>query len=316
MKHEDFKPSHNISDNLNEDIDNFIRKHNELKDNIRNYNRFYNQLRSQIFKAIIKHKIEYARNISFWNKRINSLQIKKKNYTILLGSITKDFKNIRKPQIDGELSNQIHCLELDIKKVKNEIEKFEGIIKSVPLDINQEDEIITKIDDLQKKKSQLSSKMREKERKQKNSLENSHYYITLNKIKYLKTNLDYIQIQLKKWRDKRKKNHLQILILYRKLNDLSINRSKLDNQFDEITFSNEKIKNYFNEILNNGKEALEEEISPISEDERRKEKKKNNWLLMQKHKHKKLAIAIEKKKMGKKLDFYELKLILENSKKL
>ena len=319
MKREDFKITHNLTDNLDKEIENFILKHNLLKNNIRKYIRYYNQLRIQILKLIIKNKIYYTRNISYWKSRITRYRIRKNNYTILLGTLIEEFKNIPKPKKDEKHLNQIRFLKKRIEKIDSDTNRLEKMIKSTPLDIKQENEIINKINTLKKEKNKLTKIINEKDLTQRILFENNKYYITLKKIEFIRTYLDYIQIQLIKWRDKRKKIHLEILHLYRKINDISNNKKNLDNQFKGIIFSNENIKQYITEFLNNEKISLKEESLLSNKSYHANnlinEKKKDNWHILQRHKHKKLAIAVEKKRKGKKLDFYELKLILENSKK-
>lgn len=323
MNGENYNKSHSSLNNLAKKLGNFTVKEKVLNNKIREYIRNYNQMKVEIIKSIISKKVIYNRKKQFWNEKIKHLRMNEIHYKILLNSLIEEQKSLHIPKIDEKISNQINFLKKNIERLKKDINKLENKIKFEPLKIDHENEILERINRLKEKKKNLIDQIKEKNIEQVNLFENSKYFKTMKKVKFLKIYLDHIQRQLKKWSDKRKYSHLLVLNLYQKIKELSLNKKRLEKKFIEIEFSNNQYNQYFDEIMNTEKKSLRSKKLPSSREEGvisqatnpKIVKNVNNWLLLENYKRKKLAIALQKMNTGKKLDFYELKLILEHSKK-
>jgi hypothetical protein len=117
--------------------------------------------------------------------------------------------------------------------------------------------------------------------------------------------------------------HKDLLDLYKKVKEFEEIKMKIDYELIENKTTADGYHELFLKLMNLNKKVLLDELSSKAKSEirpweRRKPdvkaiiKKKKKYKKLE---QKKLEIALEKQKSGKKLDFYEYQLILKHSKK-
>ena len=114
-----------------------------------------------------------------------------------------------------------------------------------------------------------------------------------------------------------------MLDLYREAKEFMVFKKKMENKLKENKDAAEYYYQHYLDIMNQNEKDIIKKIllKPKAKPQRREsitprlESVITRKELFKQFKKERLAIALEKQKLGKKLDFYEFKLILEQSKK-
>lgn len=294
---------------IQQKIETFKRKEKELNKKIKDYVKNYQMIESEMIILLLAMREIYSIKRKHWKKKIKKLKIRRKKYTNFLENIFEENKKIQKLNSNDIGSNQIDLINSSINKIEFKIKELKKLIQFKHLGINEENVLIENINELERKKQEY---IREQQ--------NTEHYKIQKKIKFVKINLENISTQLDKLYNKRRNSHSIILDLYRRANKIKYDKKKLENELIDIkktTLSNELplLKDLTQDKkISKAKKPLELKSKQMTMQEQ-KQRGKNNWSLLQKIKQEKLAIALKKQKAGKRLDFYEFKLILKHSKK-
>ncbi|TFG09193.1 MAG: hypothetical protein EU539_00035 [Promethearchaeota archaeon] len=292
---------------LQNDINDYRNKRDELNKKTKDYINNLQEIESEINKALKTARDVYKKKRDYWNKKVKALKNKKIEYKRLLESLIEEKKKIQRQARDKDSSKHF----ISIKQIDRKIENLERIIATENLDITEENDIIDKIRDLEEEKQ-----------KQIIDQKNEGYYKLGRKIEIVKINLNKIYEQMNKWSNKSQQNHSKMLELYQKANDLKEEKKSVEEALIENKKSADK---YHEKFLNSMKQKKKYERKKgfyKPEYKRGKPKKKKSRYrqsnkekeLLEKMKQDKLATALEKQKAGKKLNLFEARLILEQNK--
>jgi uncharacterized coiled-coil DUF342 family protein len=238
-----------------------------------------------------------------WNKKVKDLKTKKIEYKNMLKSLTEE-KNTNHPK---KKSTNIFT---SLKKIERKIENLERVIETENLDITQENEIIDKIRELAAEKEELL-----------NQQKTNGTFKLEKKIEIIKINLNRIYDKLNKWSDKSQSNHAKMLELYDEVNTLRDKKRKMEEELIENKKIADEHHEEFLKLMNQRKKMNKGKKQPYRprgnqrnrpRGKSRFENKKDEKL--EKIKQDKLASALEKQKAGKKLNIFEMRLILEKGK--
>ena len=176
----------------------------------------------------------------------------------------------------------------------------------------------------QKKKKQKRVKLLSELKKVKiTELQSTDYYKTDSRIKLFETGLMEINRDLIKWSNKRKNYHKKMLDLYREAKEFRNLKEKMENILKENKDAADHYYQHYLEIMNQNERDIIKKIwiKPKAKPQQREiitprlvsiiTRKE----MFKQFRNERLAIALEKQKLGKKLDFYEFKLILDQPKK-
>ena len=302
---------------LQRKIKNFKHKKYGIDQKIQTYINNFQDIEFEINMSLIAVREIYYKKQDYWKHRIKNLRSQRTHSKHLLENLFEEKKNLKKPIINNEISKKIKSNNLIIEQIKREIEKLERKIKIETLDINAEIKIVDEISELVRKKQKKIEEVMEEE--QRIQLENRRYFTINQRIDFARILLKHNNEQLKKFTNKRRDLHKKLVDLYMGAEELSKkNRFMKQELVKTLTGANRYHESLIRELNQKWKiPAKKETKKKLKQLEKLdiKPEVRNGWLLLQKHKKEKLALALEKQKLGKKLDFYEFKLILEESKK-
>ncbi len=302
---------------LQRKIKNFKHKKYGIDQKIQTYVNNFQDIEFEINMSLIAVKDIYHKKQAYWKRRIKNLRSQRTHSKHLLEHLIKEKNNLKKPIINNEISKKIKSNKLVIKQIKSEIEKLERKIKIEALDINEEIKTVDEISELEGKKQKKIEEIMEKE--QIIQLENRGYFTINQRIDYAIIILKHNSEQLKNFINKRREIRKKLVDLHMGAEELSKkNRIMKQELVKSLTGANLYHESLRRELNQKWKIPTKKETKKkLKQLEKLKVKPevRNSWLLLQKHKKEKLALALEKQKLGKKLDFYEFKLILEESKK-
>ncbi|MFX1427857.1 MAG: hypothetical protein ACFFBE_15495, partial [Promethearchaeota archaeon] len=237
--------------------------------------------------------------------------------------LNKKIANFQKPELNENSLVLIDYTRKALVDIENKLNIMNQKLEEQILDINEEDTIIEELRKLETEKQKNIKNLAELERKQLQMLQSSEYYNTKKEIQKLEDSLTDIYEDLLKYSYKRLMTHKKILDLYKQTTEFEKIKRKIENELIESKTTAENFHQLFLKLMDVNKRVLLDELpNKIKPRIRPKEIKTPNVkaIIKKKKKYKrfeqkKLQIALEKQKSGKKLDFYEYKLILKHSKK-
>lgn len=289
---------------LQGNIDNFKRKRDELNKKTKEYINNLQEIENQIYTLLKTARDVYKRKRDSWNKKVKALKNKKIEYKNLLENLIEEKRKIYKNKKDNGSPKRF----ISIKQIDRKIENLERIIDTESLNIHEENEIVDKIKELaETKQEQLVVQ------------QNNGIYLLERKIEIVKINLNKIYEQLIKWSNKSQDYHAKMHELYQKANKLKDHKIKMEEDLIENKKAADRYHIQFLELMNHRKKISRGKRNKSRNRKRRPPRQRaytnKNQELFKKMLQDKLAIAIEKQKAGKKLNLYEARLILEQSKK-
>ncbi|MFX1356121.1 MAG: hypothetical protein ACFFA8_02465 [Promethearchaeota archaeon] len=303
-------------------IKEFVHKRNQLHNKIKKYINNFQMIENEIYKSLFNAKEYYNKKHSYSIKKIRKLRKKLLESEDLLEFFIKERNRLKKPDLNTNILRLINCIDNSIKDLNYKINSFNKKIKNHILRIEEEIYIVEKVYKLEKKKRKRVKLLSEVKKVKITELQSTDYYKTDSKIKLLETMLKEINSDLVKWTNKRKSYHKKMLGLYREAKQFINFKKDMEIKLEENKLAADYYYQHYLEIMNQNekdiiknilfkpktKPQLKEIITPrLQSIITRKE-------IFKQFKNEKLAIALEKQKLGKKLNFYEFKLILDNQK--
>ena len=189
--------------------------------------------------------------------------------------------------------------------------------------LDEENNIIEEIQNLDRDKQINLRHLKTLEAKLRKEMQNDMFFKTVRTIEILEVSLKGINRNLEKWSNRKVKTHKKMLNLYRKAKEFEMIKMQIERELLGAKQLIDKNLIIFYELKTKSqKQAIQEQVRILKNKIKNKEvqRVKTKYIVRKKRTQKKfgkekLAIALRKQKSGKKLDFYELKLILEHSKK-
>jgi len=292
---------------LQNQLEDFKQKRDDLNKKTKEYIKSLQDIDMKINKCLKTARDVYKKKRDHWNRKVKKLKAKKIEYKNLLDSIIEEKKKLQK----SKSKKKGHNIYSSIKQIERKIDNLERIIEIENLEISEENAIIDKIRELATNKLELLQEQ-----------QNDELYKIERKTEIVKINLNKIYEQLNKWSEKSQTNHQAMLDLYQTVNELRDRKKKEE----ESLIENKKKADIFHEkylgLMNQRKKRNNNRAKrPYNNRNRNKpryngnfKKQNQNQELLNKMKQDKLAVALEKQKSGKKLNLFEARLILEQSK--
>ncbi|MFX1378268.1 MAG: hypothetical protein ACFFA4_04170 [Promethearchaeota archaeon] len=320
------KEEHNFTNYISdaqEKVKEFVQERELLNSKIKNYIISFQSFDSEIAKSLYEAREFYYKKRYYYNIKLEKLKRKKIGNEQHWNYLIRKLNTLTKPELNGIISTSIEYTTRTLEDIENKLELLNQKLEDQILNIEEENEIIEKIRDLernQEKKIQILVGLKQK---QIAKLQNSEYFKIQSEIKNLEIKLTEIYENIFKISNKRLITHKKMLDLYRKAREFEKIKKRVENELIESKNTAEGYHQLFVKLIDLNKKVLLDELSnkPIIE-LRPKEIKKldEKAIIKKKKKHKKLeqkklAIALDKQKSGKKLNFYEYQLILKHSKK-
>jgi uncharacterized coiled-coil DUF342 family protein len=313
---------HFITD-AQKEIKELVHKRNQLNNKIKRYIKSFQMAEYEIYKSLFNTKEYYNKKRYYSTKKIRKLRRKVLEYEDILDFLITERNKLKKPDLNRNLLNLIKCLDNSIKEINYRINSFNKKIKNHILRIEEEIYIVEKISKLEKKKQKRVKLLSELKKVKITELQSTEYYKVDSRIKLFETMLKEINRDLIKWSNKRKNYHKKMLDLYREAKEFRNFKKEMENKLKENKDTADHYYQHYLEIMNQNerdiinkiwfkpkaKPQLRELITPRLESIITRKK------MFKQFKNERLAIALEKQKLGKKLDFYEFKLILDQPKK-
>jgi len=320
------KKVYNFDDYLNEaqkEVKEFVLEKEQLNSKLKNYIISFQSFDSEIYKSLYDAREFYYEKRYNYNQQITQLKNKKHEHERLWIHLTKKLESIQKPKFDENALVLLDYTKKSIENIENKIINMNQKLEEQTLDIEEENEITEKIRELESEKRKKINILADQEQKQLKKFHSSDYYKFKTKIKDTEKDLEEIYENLFILSNKRLMTHRDLLNLYKKAKEFEKIKKKIEGELIENKTTAKGYHELFLKLMNLNKKVLLDELSnkPKSEIrpwERRKPdvkaiiKKKKKFKKLEK---KKLEIALQKQKSGKKLDFYEYQLILKHSKK-
>ena len=277
----------------------------------------------EIYESLFDTKEYYNKKRYYSKKKIRKLRRKVLEYEDILGFLIAERNKLKKPDLDRKILNLVKCLDNSIKEINFRIKSFNEKIKNHILRIEEEIYLVEKISKLEKKKQKRVKLLSELKKVKITELQSTDYYKTDSRIKLLETGLMEINRDLIKWSNKRKNYHKKMLDLYREAKEFRNLKEKMENILKENKDAADHYYQHYLEIMNQNERDIIKKIwiKPKAKPQQREiitprlESIITRKEMFKQFKIERLAIALEKQKLGKKLNFYEFKLILEQPKK-
>lgn len=282
-------------------IEEFRKKRDDLNQRTKDLINDLQEIDNQIEAKLNVAKENYQKKRDYWNSKVKKLKDKKNEYKKILDGFIEDKKNIIKENNSEGESKKV----LSVKQIERKIENLERRIEIDNLDIPEENAIIDKIKELAQIKQDYLSEQ-----------QNSELFKLEKKIKIVKLNLNKIYEQLNKWSNKSQNYHAKMHEMYQSVNELREKKKGLE----EELIANKKAADEYHEqylkVMNQKKKVSRGKKLQKFERPVKKSYKVDNKRMeeLERLKEAKLAEALEKQKAGKKLNLYEARLILEQSK--
>ncbi|MBY9016485.1 MAG: hypothetical protein KGD68_12390 [Candidatus Lokiarchaeota archaeon] len=301
---------------------NFTLKRNLANKELENYIKSFQTIDSEIFKALFIAKKYYYKKHHYYNRKIKRLKQKEIDFNQLLDYVNRERRNLTEPKVKDEISTSIRYIKQSIKEIEVKINNLSNQIEELTLDLDEENNIIEDIKNLDRDKQINLRHLRKLEQDLSKEMQHDTYFKTVRTIEILEVNLGEIPRNLNKWSKKKVKIHRKMLDLYHKAKVFENIKKQIENELLGAKQNTDRYLQLYSKLTNqnNNKLIIEEQLSFFKNEAKAKEKRYTKNIikkkrLKKKFRNKKLEIALEKQKSGKKLDFYELKLILDHSKK-
>ena len=323
MNDEKFNNFNHSFNELKKQLKELKRKRKQLNNTIKKYINNFQIIESEVYKSLFNAREFYNKRRKLYNKKIRKLKKRKDEYEQILNDFIEEKKTLQKPEHINNISKQIGDIKKSIKQIEYKIDKLNKILTTQILDINEENDIVEEISKLERKKEKRIELLSKAEQEQNMEMHNSIYYKILENIEMFENDLEGINKNLTKWFNKRRTNHKKMLNLYRKAKNFKNYKEKMENELKENKIMSEDYYSNFLEILGQNEEILREIKHYRLKDKPRPRQiitPELNFVIERKKLYKKFmkekkAIALEKKKAGKRMHISEFKLILDDSKK-
>ncbi|MFX0024188.1 MAG: hypothetical protein ACFE9S_17815 [Candidatus Hermodarchaeota archaeon] len=300
----------------------FMLEREQLNLKLKDYILSFQSYDSEIYNSFLEARDFYTEKRYKYNLKLEELRRKKKEYERLWSFLTEKLETLPKLEINGNISTSVEYTKRSLEVIEGNIEKLTNILDEQILDIDEENEIIEKLRELESNKEEKLNILSGLKQKQVIKLQSSEYYIIQNKKETIEKDLTEIYNNLIKLSNKRLLTHKKMFVLYRKVREFENIKKEIENQLIENKTNADEYQLLFSKLLNLNKKVLLEELANKEKSKIRPRKipqssvkaiikKKRKLKRME---QKKLEIALNKQKAGKKLDFYELQLILKHSK--
>jgi len=286
---------------LQSQIEDLRQKRDELNQKTKQFINDLQDIEVEIANSLKIAKEQYKKKRDYWNDKVKKLKEKKIEYKTLLDTLIEEKNTLQKPEAKNKGKKQI----LSMKQIERKIDNLERRIETEKLDITEENTIIDKIRELAETKQEFLSEHK-----------NSDIFKIERKIEIVKINLNKIYEQLNKWSDKSQENHAKMLQEFQNVDKLKEDKKKLEEELIENKKTADRYHEQYLKVMNQRKKSYKGK-KPYRHNQKPAPKfnqisKKNE--MIEKIKQDKLATAIEKQKAGKKLNLFEARLILEQSK--
>ncbi|MHA1478754.1 MAG: hypothetical protein ACTSPU_11190 [Promethearchaeota archaeon] len=311
-------------------IINFTLKRNLVNKELEIYIKSFQTIDSEIYKALFTAKEYYNKKHRYYNQKIKRLKQKEIEFKQLLDYVNREKRSLTEPKVKDEISSSIRYIKLSINEIEDKINDLSNQIEELNLDVDEEDNIIEDIKNLDKDKKINLRHLRKLEQDLLREMQHNSYFKTVRTIEILEINSKIIiPRNLNKWSKKRVKIHRKMLDLCRKAKVFENIKKQIENELLGIKKIIDRcLRLYSAKTGQNKNKLIEEQLRFFKKKAKAKAKAKakekriintkyiiKKKRLEKKFKNKKLEIALEKQKSGKKLDFYEFKLILDSKKK-
>jgi uncharacterized coiled-coil DUF342 family protein len=313
---------HFITD-AQKEIKELVHKRNQLNHKIKRYIKSFQMAEYEIYKSLFNTKEYYNKKRYYSIKKIRKLRRKVIEYEDILDFLITERNKLKKPELNRNLLNLIKCFDNSIKEINYRINSFNKKIKNHILRIEEEIYIVEKISKLEKKKQKKVKLLLELKKVKIIELQSTDYYKANSRIKLFEMWLKEINRDLIKWSNKRKNYHKKMFDLYREAKEFRNFKKEMENKLKENKDAADHYYQHYLEIMNRNEGDIIKKIwlKPKAKPQRREfitprlESIITRKEMFKQFKNERLAIALEKQKLGKKLDFYEFKLILDQPKK-
>jgi len=309
--------------NWQNNIISFVLKRNLAIKELENYVKSFRNIDSEIYKSLFAAKEFYAKKRHYYNQKIKKLKQNEIDFKKLLDYVYRERKKSSEPKDRDEISTSIKHIKESVENIDDKMYNLNNRIEEQTLDIAEENNIIEEIKNLDRDKQINLRHLRKLEGDLAKEMQDNTYFKIIRTIEILEANLKEIPRSLNKWSKRKLKIHKQMLNLYRKAKEFEKIKRQIEKELLGIKKTADKNLQLFYELKNQSeKKAFQEQLKIFKDKAKAKEihKSKTKYLIkkkrtLKKYTKKKLANALQKQRSGKKLDFYELKLILEHSKK-
>ena len=307
--------------NWQKNLISFVLKRNLANKELENYVKSFRNIDSEIYKSLFAAKEFYAKKRHYYNQKIKKLKQNEIDFKKLLDYVYRERKNSSEPKDKDEISMLIKRMKESIEGIEDKIYNLTNKIEEQTLDIAEENNIIEEIKNLDRDKQINLRHLRRLEGDLVKKMQSNTYYKAIRTIEILEVNLKEIPRNLNKWSKRKVKTHKQMLKLYRKAKEFANIKRQIEKELLGVKQTIDKNLQLFYELKNQSeKKAFQEQLKIFKDKAKAKDilKSKTKYLIkkkrtLKKYTKKKLTIALQKQKSGKKLDFYELKLILDHS---
>ena len=309
--------------NWQKNIINFTLKRNLADKELENYIKSFQTIDSEIFKALFTAREYYNKKHRYYNQKIKRLKQMEIEFKQHLDYVYREKKNLTELKVKDEISTSIRYIKQSLVEIEYKINNLSNQIEELTLDVDEENNIIEDIKNLDRDKQINLRHLKKLEQDLFREMQVNTYYKTKRTIEILEVNLKVIPRNLNKWSKKNIKIHRKMLDLCRKANVFENVKKQIKNELLGAKQASDRYLQLYSELRNQSKNKLiEEQLSFFKSKAKAQEQRviTTKYIIKKKRKekkfrNKKLEIALEKQKSGKKLDFYELKLILDHSKK-
>ncbi|MBY8991845.1 MAG: hypothetical protein KGD58_13955 [Candidatus Lokiarchaeota archaeon] len=318
----DFNFDHHLKE-AQKKVKEFVLEKEQLNSKLKNYIISFQSFDSEIYNTLIDARKFYSKKRYDYNIKIANLKHKKIEYERHWSHLSKKIENFPKPQINENALVLVDYTKKSLEDIENKIVYLNQKLEEQILDIEEENEIIEQLRDLETDKKKKKNNLTQLEQTQLKKLQSSDYFSTQRKIKDLENTLTEIYENLYDLSRKRLMTHKKLLDLCKKAKGFEKAKQEIENELIENKTSAEGFHQLFLKLMNLNRKVLLDDLSNKTKSFLRPKVLKTSdvkALIKKKKKvkrleQKKLEIALEKQKSGKKLDFYEYQLILKHSKK-
>jgi len=323
MKIKEIDEIANLMMKFKEYINEYTFSQDQIQKNIERLITFLENSEKEIYTAFFKAKLVYKKKNQYNTRKIEKYKKQRKIGYQILDDLKKEESSLSKPKLEPNLIRTIEDLKVAIQEINYKINAFGKQIQDTSLEISEENRIIEAMEKLHKERDSKSQRLMQLEQTSTKRLENSQYHTIQNLIEILEERIEDINANLVQFLFNRRSNHKDFLNLYRNIKNYEAIKLKVERNFNtQIKFFKHYHKS-FNLIKEYNKQKLLNEIYSTESPKKKPKKKLTKKVrliikkkkLLKKLKDEKLKEALNKQKSGEKLDFYELKLIMDQLKK-
>jgi len=309
--------------NWQKNVISFGLKRNLANKELDNYVKSFRNIDFEIYKSLFAAKEFYAKKRRYYNKKIKKLKQNEIDFKKLLEYVYNERKSSSEPKEKDEISTSIKRIKEFLEDIDNKFYNLNEKIEEANLKIDEENNIIEEIKNLDRDKQISLRHLKTLEGDLVKEMQSNTYFKNIRTIEILEVNLKEIHRNLNKWSIRKVKIHKQMLNLYRKAKEFENIKRQIEKELLGIKQTADKNIQLFYELKDRSeKKAFQEQLKSFKDKVKAKElsKLKTRYLIkkkrtLKKYTKKKLSIALQKQKSGKKLDFYELKLIMDHSRR-